>query len=513
MPPAFRAWLTARYSTDTALRSAWHDPTVALTTASVPSPTERRASPTGILHDPQTQQALIDFAEYQNDAMAGLVCNLAHAVRTASRGRKLSVFFYGYVFEFGPTRLGPATCGHYALRKVLDCPDVDVICSPTSYFDRGVGGSAPAMTPVESISLSGKMYLFEDDTRTYLANDTLSQAKDLADSKAILIRNVAQEATRNCATWWMDLGMTGWFNDTRFWTEMRRLAATDRPFLQRAIPFRPQVAAVIDERSIHGVSASGWNVTDPGIYKVREPLGRLCAPYGQYLLDDVTRGRVKARLYVFLNAWRLTASQRAALLRNTRGAARIWCYAPGLYDGDHASVSAMRELTGFRLAHKLTGKAWATPTDLGRRLGIRTAFGLDQPVAPLFVAVDAMPEETLAMYPDGSAAVALRKTRDGWSVFAGVPGLTAEVLRAVARKAGVHLYTDRDCNVYANGPIVALHAPRQGAYSIDVGRSGVITDALTGQPVGRGPHVRLMMNRGETRVLLTPDAKPRTTSR
>ena len=141
---AWRAWLRARYRTDAALQAAWHDPAATLATRRrARRPRARRASPNGILRDPATEKPLIDFAEFQQQAMADLVCELAHAVRQASHGRKLVVFFYGYLFEFGTIRLGPATCGHYALRRVLDCPDIDVLCSPISYFDRGIGGSAP----------------------------------------------------------------------------------------------------------------------------------------------------------------------------------------------------------------------------------------------------------------------------------------------------------------------------------------------------------------------------------
>jgi hypothetical protein len=76
----------------------------------------------------------------------------------------------------------------------------------------------------------------------------------------------------------------------------------------------------------------------------------------------------------------------------------------------------------------------------------------------LFAAADASPLETLATYPDGSAAVALRQAHGGQSLFVGAPGLTSELLRLAARKTGVHLCTQTDCNVYAIGPIVALHA-------------------------------------------------------
>lgn len=507
----WRAWLRERYKDDAALRTAWGDPEARIDDAAVPSAAKRRASPAGILRDPATEKPLIDFAEYQQDAMAGLVCDLAHAVRTASKGRKLSVFFYGYLFEFGPIRLGPTTCGHYALRRVLQSPDIDVVCSPISYFDRGVGGSAPLMTAAESVALAGKMWLVEDDTRTNIATGSfpgeVDGAKNLWETNTMLVRNVAQEATRNFATWWMDLGMTGWFNDARMWDEMRRMCAMDSLFLSKRIPFRPQIAAVIDERSMMDTSASAWNVTDPGIYKARRDLARTGAPFGQYLLDDVTAGKVKAKLYVLLNAWRLTAAQRKALLGGTKGGARVWCYAPGYHDGDRVSLDSMRELTGFRLALVQPAKAMATPTAAGRKLGLTVAFGLDAPVTPLFAATDAAPAETLATYADGSAAVALRKQADGWSLFVGAPGLTSELLRAIARKAGVHLYTPTDCNVYANGPIVAVSAAKDGAVTVDIGRTGAIRDALSGAAIGRGPTIRLNLKKGETRVLQVEGGK------
>ncbi len=502
---AWRAWLRERYGSDSALQTAWRDPKTTLDGAVTPTAAARRASPAGILRDPATEKPLIDFAEFQQQAMADLVCELARAVRQASRGRKLVVFFYGYAFEFGTIRLGPATCGHYDLRRVLDCPDIDVLCSPISYFDRGMGGSAPAMTAGESVALAGKLWLVEDDTRTHLGSGNFpgqfDGATNLAETLTMLRRNVAAEATRNFATWWMDLGMTGWFNDSRMWDEMRQFEAVDRIFLEERIPFRPEVAAVIDERSMIETSASAWAVTEPGIYQVRRPLGRMGAPYGQYLLDDVLRGRVQARLYVFLNAWQLSAGQRKELRRQTRGSCRVWCYAPGVHEGDQTSPDAMREVTGFRLVPVSPDRAWAAPTTHGKQLGLETSFGAERPVTPLFAVADATPEETLATYTDGSVAVALRRVSDGWSIFVGAPGLTSDLLRLAARKAGVHLYTRTDCNVYANGPIVALHASRDGPITLDLARRGRIYDARSGDFLGKGPSLTLPLKRGETRVL------------
>ena len=129
-------------------------------------------------------------------------------------------------------------------------------------------------------------------------------------------------------------------------------------------------------------------------------------------------------------------------------------------------------------------------------------FGVQRSVVPLFAA-DASAGEILFTYPDGQAAVVYRPAKDGQgaSLFAGAPGLTSELLRFAARKAGVHLFTEKDCNVYANVPFVALHASQDGALDVHVKQPLPIVDMLTGQEVGHGPTFTLPMHRGETRVL------------
>lgn len=506
---AWQRWLRDRYGNDEALRAAWRDSQVTLDAAEVPSPSARRAAPAGMLRDPVAERSLIDFAEFQQEMMADCVCHFARTVRKATHGQKLVVFFYGYVFEFAAVRNGPATSGHYALRRVLDCPDVDVLCSPISYFDRGLGQSAPAMTAAESVALAGKMWLYEDDTRTYLGTGMFPGWQEHVDtlekSNMELVRNTAQCALRNFGTWWMDLGATGWFEDRRMWAEMARLSALDEPLLKAPIPFRPEVAAVVDESSMIRVAFGGELVTKPGVYEVRRPLGRMGAPYGQYLLDDVSAGRVDAKMFVFLNAWCLSPDQRRQILDATRGKLRIWCYAPGYQQPDGTNLDAMRELTGFKLDKVSPEKAWAESTHAGRQLGLTAGFGVQKPLTPLFAAVDATPDETLATYPDGSAAIALRQTADGWSLLVGPPGLTSELLRVAARKAGVHLFTETDCNVYASGPYVVLHASQAGPVQVDTGRVGPLVDLLSGEQLGQGPKVTLPLKFGQTRVAVTHD--------
>lgn len=502
---AWRGWLQGRYGTDAALAKGWNDPAAQIDAAAVPTPAARRAAPAGVLRDPATERPLIDWAEFQQQAMADCICELAKAVRTASRGQKLVVFFYGYGFEFAMVSNGPSVSGHYALRRALDCPDIDVLCAPISYHDRGFGEGAPAMTAAESVALAGKMWLNEDDTHTYLATEPFpgheKHVTTLEATNQQLVRNVAQESLRNFGTWWMDLGSSGWFDDAGMWKEMRRLEGLDAAMLATPTPYRPEVAAILDERSVDHVAAGGNMVTMPGVYEARRELGRMGASYGQYLLDDLLAGKVKAKVYVILNAWRLTAPQRAKLLEVTRGATVVWCYAPGYVQEDGVSPDGIRQLTGFAVQRVTPANAAVSITETGAKVGMTRAWGPRRAVTPLFAVTDAKAEEILATYADGSAAVAFRRTSGGTSIFAGPPGLTSELLRMAVKTAGVHLFTENDCNVYASGRFLTLHASQDGPLAINTGQSTRITDMLTGETLGTGPRLTLLVKRGETRVL------------
>ena len=204
------------------------------------------------------------------------------------------MFFYGYVFEFTAAMTGPAISGHYGLRQVLESPDIDILCSPISYNDRGLGQSAPVMTAAESVTLAGKLWLNEDDTATYLSSGSFPGHTERVDtfegSNNQLLRNVGQEACRNFATWWMDLGGTGWFNDRRFWDTMKSLAALDDPLTADPQAYHPPIAAVVDEDSMMWVAETGFRATRPLLYEGRAVFARAGVPFGQYLLDDVANG-------------------------------------------------------------------------------------------------------------------------------------------------------------------------------------------------------------------------------
>jgi hypothetical protein len=505
---AFRDWLKVR-----------GDPEAA--TAEPPTAAERRAHPNGYLRNPAREGRLIEFARFQQREMSDFVAALAAACRRGTDGKKLVVFFYGYGFEFPPLGNGAPTSGHYALEPLLKSKDIDILCSPISYTDREWLGTAPAMSAAESVTATGILWLNEDDSRTYLDPRKQEHVQegglvDLKQTQQVMLRNTAQAALRGFGTWWMDLPGQGWFNDAAIWEQIVRLRPVDEALCRRQTPFTPEIAAVIDEDSMCHLTGGSALAVRPLIYEGRAALGRSGAPYGQYLLADVLAGKVPARLQVFLSAWQLTPEQRRTLreqrsgvwrrmtgwlgLGNDVAVTRVWCWAPGYLYPDRADAAGIEEVTGFRAEAVTLPSAEVTPTAFGRTCGLEKAWGPKVKIEPLFC-VKAKPEEVWATYSDGSPAVAVRRSRAGLDVFVGVPQLTSELVHALAKLAGAHLYTEPGPALWAANGYLSVQAHTNGVVRFDTGHKGVVADALDGKTIGAGPAVELNMAAGEVRVL------------
>lgn len=489
----FREWLQARGDVDFA-------------TANPPTPDERRAHPNGFLRDPAHERQLIEFARCQQREMADMVLALAAAARRGSDGQKLVVFFYGYQFEFPPLPNGAPTSGHYALTPVLQSKDIDILCSPISYFDREWLGTAPAMSPAESVRNAGILWLNEDDSRTHLDTRTTEHVQEgglvnLRQTQQVMLRNTAQAALRGFGTWWMDLPGEGWFNDAAIWEEQKRLMPVEQAMIKRARPFTPEIAAIVGEDSLCHLTGGSSVAAKPLIYDARAALGRCGAPYGQFTLADALAGKVPAKLQIFLAAWSLSPAERRTLKANRpANTTRVWCYAPGYLLPDRVDIDAMSEVTGFKHRAVSPASAEVTPTEEGRKMGLSESWGPKETVQPLFT-VEANQAETLATYKDGSPAVAVRRSPHGLDIFLGVPALTPELVRAFARMAGVHLFTETNAAVWAAEGFLSIQAHSSGPLMIQTGNSRSVVDALTGTKLGHGPSIPLPMEAGEVRVL------------
>jgi hypothetical protein len=508
---AFRSWLKSVYRTDEALAKAWGMSGTTLASAPVPSPAQRRISAHGNLRHPTLERHVFDYNRFTQEALADFVMESARIVRKETRGKKLSLSFYGYNFnEFLGNPNGPAETGQGAFRRLLGSPEIDIVCAPISYADRRFGQGGPAMSTAESATLAGKIWLQEDDSATHLVNEAQKRGNDPAvksrtdtksDTIQVLRRNLAQTSIRNMATWWMDLPGTGWYDDPDLWKVMDELKGMDEEFLKNPSPFAPEVAAIIDEASMLSL------VTDRAMRRPLFGIGlasfnRLGTPYGQYLLDDVISGKVKAKLNVLLSAWVLEDAARASLKKNLEGSTKLWVWAPGYADAKNFSLAAMQDLTGFEFKKLPAGTtAKVESTEAGKALGLPDRFGPDGALEPLLTPVLKSGDEVLALYSNQSPALVIRKSPRGASIFCGTLELPTPLLRHAAKLAGVHLFTSSDANVWARGSFISIHAAEDGKLLVNTGNQRMVRDEITREALGRGPEILLTLKKGDSRIL------------
>ena len=132
----FRRWLRCTYHDDPqALARAWGRE-VDFETAAIPSPAERAFPSHDEFYDPTRDRPVIDYVRCLNEATADSIVAICQAAKRAMPTPKVTCVFYGYQFSNMPRA---QLNGHYALRRVLDSPAVDMLACPHSYSYRGEG--------------------------------------------------------------------------------------------------------------------------------------------------------------------------------------------------------------------------------------------------------------------------------------------------------------------------------------------------------------------------------------
>jgi hypothetical protein len=473
----FRQWLRGRYPGDAALAAAWKDPHTSLATAAVPL-RSRRDQPAQLLWSPSQDRQVTDFYEAYSLAAAQAIARVARAVKEASHGELLTGVFYGYAPQYGG--LAPES-QHLALSAVLECPDVDFLCGPAMYTDRGPGGTSTFMSLTDSIRLHGKLWLNESDIRTHRQADTVGRCADLAQTLGVLTREYAAVRSRGAGQWWFDMG-DGWFSDPAvlaLFGEMNRLG---QQALREPPPpaLAPQIAVLLSERSLLRQAAGALG--DFGFKALTAQiaaLDRLGAPAALYLLEDIQH-LPDARLVILLNAFDLTPAQRRAVGHlKAAGRVVVFIYASGLGgvndDGEvRENLDAASALIGQPLLAAGAGSFRVRLNDDPLAAGLRTVepvfgmatngYGPDLVASPRYTVE--RPSRVLGVFPDALPALTLQAFSDWTSVCSLAPGLPPGLLRNVARLAGVHIYSESEDAFYAGRGLVALHARTAGEKAI-----------------------------------------------
>jgi hypothetical protein len=512
----FRVWLRQKYGTDEELRAAWKDATVALDTAEIPAPAERVKGDWYDFRDPTKSRSVIDYNVYHGVAVAEAVIQNCQAIKDLSGGRMFVWPYYGYVSDYSKNFRNTTIGSHNAVRSVIDSPALDSFVCNHSFEMRGFGGATHSSAPVASILLSNKFYLLELDDHPYNTGNPIIFGEDTAEQLAA--------STARCLGWTIASGagaiVKDWgrytYNDPpvmRVFEKMRALAewGNTRDRTPRA------EIAVINQRSAHNYlrdqSEIGYS------YSLQQHIltyPRIGAPYDSLLLDDLERAR-PYKLYIFENAWNLTAEERAMIDRVVKrdGRTVLWLFASGLIADKGIDVASIGALTGIAVKHldgggrqHLTFRSSVHPYLKGVELGtdrvtmreLEPFFYVDDPEATI-LGMASSREGSGLKHGTRKPGFAVKKMKDWTSVYCSVPVLPPVVIRNIAREAGAHIYCDNDDFVAANDWMLCVCAASDGPRTIRLPRKAKVVDALTGETVKRRAlSFEVEMQYGETRV-------------
>ncbi len=491
---AFRRWLQDQYGTDERLQAAWSDPAVSLASAAIPTKAQRQASQLGWLRDPAREQPVIDFYRFNSDLVADTICCFSKAVKDLTHREKIVGVFYGYLLQLcGEQRQQNA--GHLGLARVLASPDVDFLCSPTSYAFRQLGGEGTShfMSLLGSVQAHGKLWFDENDIRTSLSGGRTGEWGRPADVAGDLLqqdKELANCLVHGTAQWWFDVGGNRYNHPDL----MKRIGEW-RDCAEQVLPIDrspvDEVAFVADERSLCylrvGDPLGSWLLLGQ-----LPQLHRIGAPVGHYLVSDLPQiGHRK--LYLFPCSFAPTAEDRAAIEAIKRdGHVLVFLGAPGLCRDGQLDETGMFDLTGIRLkmsrepaplrvslapdaaAQLASGQAALSPPN----------YGHDHSTFPIVYADD--PEaKVLGTLADGRAGLVIKQQSTWTAVYSSAPLLPASLLRRLAQRAGVHLYVDTEDVVWASHALVAVSVHQPGSRTIRLPRTADVTDLYDGSVVAR----------------------------
>lgn len=465
--------------------------------------------------DETVNKTLIRFLEYTNWIIADSICHFAALVKKKTQNRLVTGAFYGYTME-----LADARNGHYDLKQLLRCPDIDFLCAPNSYMKcRSQGQDWANMSVLDSVKLHGKLWLSECDSRTYLTRPLKEARPGICPegtyvggvwegpaspevSLWTLRRNFARNLITGTGQWWFDM-WGGWFSDPAMLKELALyIEEGERALSDKNRESVAEVAVLVDESSYRYL-----NPTTPlpvhWAYMQRDSLGLTGAPYDIYDISDMENLPDRYKLVIFtltVNDQRCPEEQLRRLMKKVteRGGGLLFTYLPfcvrnGRFDPDHTE-----SLTGIR-----TVRYTENEKSVLQRESLVGGQAVKWEYSPEYLSYIDDPDSTaVAFFSDGHCAAAYKQQDDknGFIAYSALPGLNIPLLRAFYQKSGVHLYCNHRDVVYAGAHYIAIHAAEEGHKTLYLPSVCKVTELFSGTGSIISDRIDVSMQLYETRV-------------
>jgi len=466
MTSYFQNWLKNKYKTDKELQKAWKSEKYNLQDVTVPDLEERNYTADGIFRDPAKEQRVIDYYTAQQEVVAEDIEFFTSVVKKNWPCPLVVGVFYGY---FHMTFCRQAAGGHIFIERILNCPTVDYLSAPQSYWGSAqqAGGPGNSRGVIESAKLHGKLWLDEMDNGTLQKKTAIDpvrvSGKYDPQYLPVMQRSAIYPLMRGTGLWYYDFGPResfGWWDNP---TYLKSIQEERELFDKRkAQEFKPvaDVLYVWDQESFYYVRNQWtpicYNLIDQAF---EEALRSGTASDQIYLfdLDKVNLDQYKAVL--FMNVFKMNEKERA-LVRDKvakNGRTLIWNYLPGYTDGITNSFGFVEELTGFQTSPLVLAEK---PTVVIKSNSSEYSF--EGAVQPMVTIAD-QKSDVLACLKNGGQTIAARKSfKDYISVFSTLPIHETDFFRSIFKKAGCHIYNESNDFTYVNSGLLMIHTKEGG---------------------------------------------------
>jgi hypothetical protein len=338
--------------------------------------------------------------------------------------------------------------------------------------------------------LHNKLFLDEGDDRTYLAPTgwPAVYATNLDESLQLTRREFSNIVTNSAGMYYMDQSAT-FFNDSYIMADMANIKhwADYSMNLPRGSVNDVAIISSMESEFYSTDRVSGQNNVSSDLYEGQ--IKELCqtgAPFDWYLIEDLEEGLIPPhKVYVFLDAFYLTASQRTAIEGLKSGnRTLVWFYAPGFVSTNQLSLINMELLTGITFT-QISPRNLRVNLDSVIFPGV-SSFGTSSTQSPAFMPA-ATGAEIWGRYNGTSNPALIAKSFSAWrSIYCPGASLPAAVLRKIFSDAGVHIYLSSGDNVCANQSWIGIHTASAGLKTIKLPKSSPVYDVINNTLISSG---------------------------
>lgn len=543
----FRNWVKQRYNNDvSALRESWNDRNVSFETVEIPSAEERLMAndPNFFYTCTSLGNKVADYYICYDEALANLGVHWCKTIKESSPENVLAgmMFAYSYCGRHD-AKVYPHNHGHGMAMNAIRSEFVDFLHSPYHYYNRSVDGTHYSQHAPDTVMNNGVLFIDQIDSKPHLRKSS-QNASTPWESQQLIKRDVAYSLTKNAYCYWLEGGPGPMFPIVRHSPEEWGRLWYDDPEILATIGKLKELTDQNDKENNSSVTEMALITSNEGLYQRRLELvhGNLYIeavrqwflpeiglPFDDYIMEDFANIKKKYKLYLFVNPHYVPSELRKAIQEKLKaeGATAIWLYGPGYLNEKGCELSNSRELTGISLS-KSDKKAFIQveitdynhPYTNGLEKG--TSFGSD--ISPEFFKKDlrwmSWPENiedykfSPVFHVEDKGARVLGKLResgkpglavknvDGFtSVYCSAPLLNADLIRNIAKEAGVHVYSENHDLIYANSGYVSVTAADEGNTRIYFPESTRVSDALTGEVLtAKGNSIEYSSKQYETRI-------------